>query len=57
MYSVSLTFKCCETPAAVHSQRKKKKVPLGKSDPKIGFFIYSEKFCHLFLLETYLNKT
>ena len=27
-----------------------------KNDRKIGFFLYVEKFCHRFLLETYLNK-
>ena len=27
-----------------------------KMTPKIGFFLYFEKFCHSFVLETYLNK-
>ena len=31
-------------------------IPLGKNHPKNGFFLYSEKFYHWFLLETYLNK-
>ena len=30
--------------------------PLGKNDPKIGFFLYFEKFCHWVLLEMYLIK-
>ena len=29
---------------------------MGKSDPKITFFLYFEKCCRWFLLETYFNK-
>ena len=56
IYSVFLTFKCWETHAVLHSWSFKEKLPLHKSDAKIGFFLYFEKFCHWFLLEMYLNK-
>ena len=44
------TLKSWGTPSVVHSQNFKEKFPLRKSDPKIGFFLYFEKFCHWFLL-------
>ena len=46
IFSVSLTFKCWGTTAVILSQSFEEKFTLGKIEPKIGFFIYSEKFCH-----------
>ena len=44
------------TTVVLFSQSFYKEFSLGKSDPKIRFFYYFEKFCHWFLLETYFNK-
>ena len=54
---VSLTSKCWRTTAVALSQSFWEKFPLGKNDPKIGFFLYFEKFYQNWdLLKTYLNK-
>ena len=47
-------FHCGTT--AVLSQSFQGKFHSGKNDPKIEFFLYFEKFCYWFLLETDLNK-
>ena len=55
IYSVSLTFKCWGTIAVVPSQSFKKNSIWAKMTPNT-ILLYVEKFCHWFLLKTYVNN-